>query len=103
TDKIVAELPVGPKTPSKAGMHGIAFSPDGKLLTVHHHSFGKKRLITWSMETGAMVAETELMGPAATDPTRPQLSNARPQLQWLPDNRGVLIYEKWLVDPNTGQ
>src|SRR5262249_662164 len=55
SEKIVGELPFGPKTPARGAIRGLAFSPDGKLLTLHHLS-GTRRLMTWNLETGALVA-----------------------------------------------
>jgi hypothetical protein len=96
TGKVVGEIAFGEAKGSRVTVQGLAFSPDGKLLSA---VFGlpKRQITTWNMETGSQVSRYDLPDAPLSQPNQ-FLQNYRPLLQWLPDNAGWLVNEQQLVD-----
>ncbi len=83
-----------------ADCEGMAFSPDGKALTLLYTANTKTHLMTLDATTGLLESDFETPG---NNPFGKTFSYDDQVVQWLPDASGWLIRDQSIVERKSGQ
>lgn len=80
---------------------GVAFSDDGKALSVLFELKGNMHLMSWDVATGALESHHRAEGRDGFGDEKTY--KAARNLQWLPDGTGWLVYDQAIVERSSGQ
>jgi len=93
--KSKGDIQYADRTKVESGIR-IAFSPDGKFLAAVYGGDYRPKVAAWSMETGA--ESTPKFEPVKPPTGYGSMTMMDGYLQWLPDNSGLLLAQRWMMD-----